>query len=77
MRPIGTVSNSHKSLRSLQFLNCSAGGEIVLRRAPCFRFLAEFGAAAMPKYLLVNLSTLTSILVDLDEAARIAELDPD
>ena len=31
----------------------------------------------MSNYLLVNTNTLKSVLVDLDEAARIAELDPD
>ena len=31
----------------------------------------------MPKYLVVNTKTLESVLVDLHEAARIAELDPD
>ena len=31
----------------------------------------------MPKYLLVNTNTLQSAIVDLDEAARVTELDPD
>jgi hypothetical protein len=31
----------------------------------------------MSKYLLVNTQTLKSALVDLDEAARATELDPD
>jgi hypothetical protein len=31
----------------------------------------------MPKYLIVNIKTLASVLVDLDEAARTTELDPD
>jgi hypothetical protein len=33
--------------------------------------------AAVIKYFLVNIKTLKSVVVDLDEAARIAELDPD
>jgi hypothetical protein len=33
--------------------------------------------APMPRYLVVNTSTLESVLVDLDEAVRITELDPD
>ena len=31
----------------------------------------------MPKYLVVNIKTLDSVVVDLDEAARITQLDPD
>ena len=34
-------------------------------------------SAAGPKYLVVNIRTLNSTLVDLDEAARITELDPE
>src|SRR5438552_4260426 len=35
------------------------------------------GDAVLPNYLLVNTSTLESALVNLGEAARITELDPD
>jgi hypothetical protein len=31
----------------------------------------------MPNHLLVNIKTLKSTLVDLDEAARVTELDSD
>lgn len=31
----------------------------------------------MPNYLLVNTSTLQSSLVDLEQAAQVAQLDPD
>lgn len=31
----------------------------------------------MPKYLVVNTKTLDQIVVDIDAAARIADLDPD
>jgi hypothetical protein len=48
---------------------------LALYRVSVFR--SEYGEAAMPKYLVVNIKTRESTLVDLDEAARIAELDPD